>query len=92
MRTMANLEERAGYGLDDIPITREGNVQRPHGGVTVHMDELGPLYNLLEDNPEEWNHRLRVVVAGMLLHYIREGKLEGGFTTTTRIVAPEASS
>jgi hypothetical protein len=47
------------------------------GGIIIHPGELGPLFNLLQDNPRDWNRRLRRVVAAWMLHLMAEGKLDG---------------
>lgn len=78
---LSHLETVAGYTLEDI----QHSEQKPciFGGVRIHPDELVEMFNLLEANPAVWNHRLRVVCAGWLLHLIRQGKIQGHFEGTS---------
>lgn len=48
-------------------------------GVSIHTEETVDLFNLLEANPREWNRRLRVVLAGWIIHLHDEGKIDGHF-------------
>lgn len=62
----------------------EASGYRGPAGVSIHSSEVVEMFNLLEANPREWNHRLRVVLAGWILHLQSEGKIDGHFEVTEK--------
>lgn len=75
--SLTHFETVAGYKLEHCTYSR--------GGVVVHSEEMVSLFHLLEENSAEWNHRLRVVLAGVILHHISEGKLHLDVEVTDKL-------
>lgn len=73
--TQAHLEQTA---------RDETTGYRGPAGVSIHTAEAVEMFNLLEANPREWNRRLRVVLAGWILHLQSEGKIDGHFEVTEK--------